>query len=197
MDDCEMMLTFDPATHQYRIDGRPVPNVTQVLSELLPSWRASEWHLQRGSAIHACAAMIAKGQIFEYDPQIDGQVKACRKWFHDFRPVVNMVETQVCSVKYQFAGTIDLLVDDGTMVEWKSSPTAIAPMQMAGYSLAFAEAGIKIEKGICVALGENGQYRCSEVYKLARWRQRWLALLTVYGIRKQLKIEEKGDERED
>ena len=75
------MNTYDDATHTYAIDGRPVPSVTDVLRDLLPCWQASEWHLQRGRAVHACCAMIARGVDFTHDPQISGQVSAARLWF--------------------------------------------------------------------------------------------------------------------
>ena len=72
MNDC----TFNDATHEYRIGGRFVPSVTQVLGDLLPCFQAGEWYLERGRAVHACAAMIAKGIAFDHDEQIDGQVMA-------------------------------------------------------------------------------------------------------------------------
>ena len=45
--------TFDADRHEYRIAGRVVPSVTHVLGDLIPGWRASDWHLQRGRAVHA------------------------------------------------------------------------------------------------------------------------------------------------
>ena len=44
------MNTFDEETHTYMIDGRPVPSVTQVVSEFIACWMASEWYLKRGTA---------------------------------------------------------------------------------------------------------------------------------------------------
>ena len=50
--------TFDAETHEYRIGGRKVVGVTTVLNDLIPGYRASDWYLQRGRAVHAAAAMI-------------------------------------------------------------------------------------------------------------------------------------------
>lgn len=54
--------TFDPSTHTYKINDRPVPGVTSVLRDLIPGWSASDWHLNRGRIVHQCAAGIARGK---------------------------------------------------------------------------------------------------------------------------------------
>ena len=133
-----MTLTFDPIAHAYTLDGRPVPSVTQVLADVVPGWRASDWCLQRGRAVHACAAMIARGHEFTNDPQIDGQVAACRRFFAEIRPTVALVETPVASDLYRYAGTLDLLVEwpgnrGLVLVDFKSTLTPAVPYQLAGY----------------------------------------------------------------
>ena len=76
-----MTLDFNEAAHQYTLNGHDVPSVTQVLGDVLPGWRADDWYLERGRAVHACAAMIARGEEFDHDSVIAGQVAACRRFF--------------------------------------------------------------------------------------------------------------------
>jgi hypothetical protein len=101
--------SFDEATHTYRIDGEPVPSVTQVLGDVLPGYQASEWHMQRGTAMHACAAMVAQGVAFDHDPQLDGRVAALRAFFRDIPLKVAAVEQRLYSPGYRYAGTCDFV----------------------------------------------------------------------------------------
>ena len=54
-----MEIDFDELTHTYKLYGSPVPSVTQVIGEIIGSgWKAAEWYLTRGRAIHKCAEFI-------------------------------------------------------------------------------------------------------------------------------------------
>lgn len=190
------MNTFDATTHTYRIDGVAVPSVTQVLSDLIPGWQASEWYLQRGTAVHACAAMIARGVEFDHDPAIDGQVMACKRFFAEVRPHVIRTEYQVFSQKLGFAGTFDLecsVQDTVCLIDWKASFGAALPYQLAAYSVAYDECGgYPIRHGYGVQLNEDGTYKMSCVYDLRNYRNGFLALLSVYKIRRKCKVKEEG-----
>jgi hypothetical protein len=187
--------TFDAATHSYYIDGRKVPSVTQVLNDLIPGFKAGEWYLNRGQAVHACAALIAQGVEFEHDPAIDGQVLAVRRFFADVKPTVIAVEKQVYSARYQYAGTLDLLAVSkigGCIVDWKATLGPSVGYQLAAYSQALAETdgGVEPRTGYGVEIHENGTYKMSPVYDLRHFRQGWLSLLTAYNIRRQAGIKE-------
>lgn len=187
------MNTFDADTHTYMIDGRPVPSVTQVLSDLIPGWKASEWYLNRGTAVHACAAMIASGIDFDYDPIIEGQVKACKRFFAEVKPVVLDVERKLFSLKYGFAGTYDLrcgLNGSVTMVDFKASFSKSLPYQLSAYAILHDEIpGYSlIKSGVGVQLNDDGTYQMSQVYDLRRYKQGFLALLSAYNIRRECKV---------
>ncbi len=186
---------FDPATHTYRIGGRLVPSVTQVLGDLIPGWRASDWYLQRGRAVHACAALLARGVPFESDPQIAGQVEALRKFFAEVNPRVIWAEKQVYSELYQYAGTLDLFCDIGAktnvVLDYKSALTGTVPIQCAAYALALPG---DPRWGLGVEIRDDGTYRMSEVYDLRRYKAEWLALLTTYNIRRRLGCQKVGEE---
>ena len=180
------MNTFDPETHQYHIDEVPVVSVTQVLGDLLPGWKASEWHLNRGRAVHAAAAMVAQGIAFTHDPQIDGQVAACRKFFQEVKPVVGDVERQVYNKPNQFAGTLDLACMIGrklVILDYKATLSPTVAWQCAAYALAGTYLGAY---GVGVELREDGTYYMSTMYDLKIYQREFLALLTAYKVRKRL-----------
>lgn len=189
--------TFDEEKHTYAINGRAVPNVTGVLSDLLPGFRASSWYLQRGRAVHSCAAMIAKGQMFEHDPRIAGQVAAIRRFHRDVQPEIFAVETQVYSERYQYAGTLDLAcrIDGRLMVaDYKASVTASTIYQLAAYALACP--GQEYRYGVGVEIHEDGTYKLSEIWDLKRAKQEWLSLLATYNIRARLGLTTKEEDHE-
>jgi len=190
-----MTTNFDPETHRYEIDGRPVPSVTQVLRDMIPGWSASDWHLQRGRAVHACCAMIARGLDFSNDPQIDGQVRAARLWYAHTQPLIVAVERAFFSRRYQFAGTPDLIVSrDGLVgvMDFKANLGPSVPYQLGAYSMLYAEHArcAAPRWGWGVELREDGSYRMSDGYDLKPYAQRFLALLSAYNTRRECKIKE-------
>lgn len=184
------MNSFDATTHTYTIGGRKVPSVTQVLSDLIPCYQAGEWYLQRGTAVHACAAMVAQGVEFEHDPQIIGQVSACRKFFAEVKPEVICVERQVFGVGY--AGTMDMFCElNGRemVVDWKASFSAALPYQLAAYAMCVVGS---VRWGFGVQLCEDGTYHMSQVYDLRQYKQGFLSLLSAYNIRRACKVKEES-----
>jgi len=180
--------SFDEAYHTYRIDGEPVPSVTQVLGDVLPGYQASEWHMQRGTAMHACAAMVARGVEFSYDQQLDGRVAALRAFFRAIPLKVQAVEQRLYSPTWRYAGTCDLVGElngKRVVLDWKSTLTGAAKYQVAAYGQI-----LRINYGLAVEIREDGMYRMSEVWNLARAKSQWLALLAAYNIRRECGIKE-------
>lgn len=173
-------------THTYMIDGRIVPSVTQVLGDLLPGYHASEWHMQRGTAMHACAAMIAQGVEFSHDPQLDGRVASLRAFFRDVRPKVMAVEQQLYSQAFLYAGTCDMVCEiDGRkmVVDWKSTIAPAAKWQLAAYAQILG-----LAYGCAIEIRDDGSYRMSEIWNLTRVKNQWLSLLAAYNIRRECGI---------
>ncbi len=186
-------LNFDADTHTYRLDGKRVPSVTQVLDDLLPGWQAEEWYLQRGTAVHACAPLVARGIEFTHDGQIDGQVAALRRFFREVKPEVIACEERVYSTRHGYAGTLDLVARvNGTVcvIDYKASIPVSVPYQLAAYAVAYGEPPNIIEprRGIAVQLIDDGTYRMSSAYDLREYRARWLALLGAHNIRRECGI---------
>jgi len=187
------MNTFDPKTHTYRIDGKPVPSVTQVLSDLLPCWQAGDWYLQRGRAVHACAAMIADGVDFDAPEGIEGQVAALRQFFAEVRPIPVMVERPLYSAVYGYAGSIDLLATIGcelVLIDYKASIGKSLGYQLSAYgSLLYCDLGERIRWGRGVEITERG-YRMTERIRLADFASGWFSLLGAYRVRRECGVVE-------
>jgi hypothetical protein len=184
-----MTTRFDAEAHEYFIDDRRVVNVTSVLNDLLPGYRASVFFLGRGQAVHAAAALVARGKLFEFDARIGGQVEAARRFFKEVKPEVIAVEQQVYSERYQYAGTLDLLcaIDGIPLVgDYKASLTPSTIYQCAAYALALEAGRQKINHGIGIELHADGTYKMSEMWDLKRPKQEWLSLLTTFNIRARL-----------
>lgn len=195
-------LEFDTECHTYRLDGTLVPSVTQILDDLLPFYAADEWYLQRGKAVHACAALEARGAEYTYTPQLAGYVQALRLFFRECRVKPIAIEKQVASRRHGYAGTLDLCasLDDQTpeLLDYKSGavPKSVC-YQLAGYGLAYQEMGhIAVRHGRAVQIRQDGTYRLSETYDLRRYRAGWLALLGAHNIRRECRLTQwaTGDE---
>lgn len=180
-------LTVDPELHEYRVDGVVIPSVTQVLDETLGvQWRAGDWYLQRGHAVHACAALIAKGKTFKHDPAVDGQVSACRKFFSDHKPEVLSVEGIGYHPLYRYAGTPDMLcrmMGKVVVLDWKATIPDTVEIQLAAYSLLQKPV---VKWGLAVALHDDGTYKIGGLFDLRYPSNTFLSCLTVYNIRKKL-----------
>ncbi len=195
---------FDSETHTYTIDGRPVPSVTEVMADVIPGWHAGEWYLQRGQAVHACAALIAMDREFDHDARITGQVEACRKFFRDTQPWIELCEYRLFSQAHQFGGTLDLMVRamDGIrlprrntgpiIIDYKAALTDAVPIQLAAYAALIKQNFPQYQNvryGIGVELRDNGTYKWSEVYDLQRHTHEWRSILTAYRVRRRVGIE--------
>lgn len=190
-----MNIICDPTEHAYTLNGRPVPNVTSVLGDLLPCWQASDWHLQRGQAVHACAAMIGRKLDFRHDPEIEGQVMACKRFFAEMRPHVLHVETPVGSLEHGYAGTPDLICiinNRHVIVDYKAGVGPSLEYQLAAYAIAATETlGLDIHWGMGVVLRTDGQYQVAKGGMIDIGRRLsssprfgWLSLLAAHRIRR-------------
>ena len=206
------MNTFDPIAHKYAIAGRPVPGVTTIIEEALQieHYGATRWHLEAGSAVHGAIALMLQGKEYELDlsnqepaaaSSIRGRIEAGERFLREINPKVIMIEQQVYSEQYQYAGTFDLLCEiQGRLClfDWKSTLTKTVPLQLAGYAMAWHTANPcqPIRYGFGVELHDDGSYKMSERYELRRYFNKFLALRSVYSIREEMgMVNTKGEGR--
>jgi len=188
-----MNLVFNDKddAHQYLLNAAEVPSVTTVIGEVVGHIiRASEWHMERGRIHHACYALIAQGIDFKYSDYSEPWIEGCRKFFREVNPEILGVEQLVASEKYQYAGTLDLMVmlnKKLTVLDFKNTASGTDAMQCAGYSIAHEEMkGGKIKQVATVQINGDGGYKMTELVKgseLLRARREFLACRAVYEIK--------------
>lgn len=181
MSDCR----FDERTHRYYIGEREVVGVTRVLNDLLPGYQAGTWYMVRGQAVHACAAMIARGQTFNHDPRIAGQVEALRKFYREVQLDVIDVEQQVYHHTLLYGGTYDLYcqMQHKAIGDFKASLGKSTIHQVAAYALAHPD---QPDYGFGVEIRDDGTYQMSELWNLKQAKREWPSLLAAHNIRKRL-----------
>ena len=107
-------LEFDPDIHEYRYDGRVIPNVTSILApntdlSMVPAHRLA--HAQsRGTAVHRACELHLLNDLDE--SSLDDEVRAYfwqfLRFLQDSMFHVEHAEQRVYSDRYGYAGTLDL-----------------------------------------------------------------------------------------
>ena len=187
---------FDEVTHTYALRGVRLPSVTEIIKAVLPVQYhgATEWHMDRGTVVHQCAAMICRGIRFTHDPQIDGQVQAVKTWLAMRKPEIVSVERLVWrDGPIPYAGTLDgLVMLQGRLwlIDWKGSQSPWDQWQLGGYADALAHEGIEVKHGMTVLISEDGKPKESKPVDLRRARNEWKSLLNVYQMMKREGIQD-------
>lgn len=192
-----MNLTFDPGPHVYRLDGKVVPSVTQILAPLVDYSGIPPDVLEtariRGQWVHDAVNRHCRGVLDAATLGAD-----VRPYFEQFLRflaesgfVPTASEVRVASPKYGYAGTVDLVGEFQveTLLDVKATadlPAAVGP-QTAGYVQAFAETfGRLLKKRACLHLFPD-RYRVEPLtdpvdwptfqscLNVARWRARHAA----------------------
>lgn len=168
------MLTFEEETHTYRVDGRRVPSVTQVLAplfrwDLVPP-ETLERKRQIGNALHRAIHLELSGFTIDAST-IDQSVMPFYNGWRAFRiecdyvPVLS--EFRIHSLRSNYCGTLDSwgqLQGRPALIDWKTAATidhAAVGAQTAGYLMALAEQGIgSLADGrFALQLLPNGRYK--------------------------------------
>ena len=187
-----MEIQFDEITHTYTVGGSKYPSVTQIINDIIPyQYPIADWYLQRGAAVHACAAMIANGVEFDYDDRIAGQVAAIYKFFKEVNPKAISAEGMVYSETYRFAGRYDLIAkiqDKWVFVDYKANiDIERIGLQLGGYSMAQVPSEINIvNHGVGVAIKEDGNYSMTKIIDLKNYRREFLSLRAAYAVRERM-----------
>ena len=187
-----MPLEFDEATHTYRLDGKIIPSVTQIIAPLYSFEHVNAEVLERasafGTAVHrACELHDHDDLSDDLDDALLPYLKAWVKFRADADFWPTSIETRVHCPVYKFAGTLDRI---GTIsgklkiIDIKTSTTldkAIG-VQLAGYEIAARSCGLigpKEKVGrVAVQLREDGTYKI-EPYNDDFDKSAFMALLTL------------------
>jgi len=182
-------LKFDSKNHIYTRNGTRIPNVTGIISSVIPrDFNATEWQMHRGSMVHQAMALYLQGRLDEktVDERIRGKVEAGKRAVKELSlkpPYV--IEKPMSHSIYNYAGKPDVLA--GTiLVDWKSSHDDSTEVQAGGYYLLLEGYGYKVKKIYEIVLNDNEKYKIYE-YKPKRSKRLFLSCLTMYNFMKETK----------
>jgi len=190
------VLTFDEAPHIYRVDGREVPSVTQILKEaygdLLWPW-AGEFAMERGRLVHAALHLWAQRDldVKSLSPYIAGYVAAGVKWLTDSGFEIRVTEHRMYSSIYDYAGTCDIigiLDRKSACVDYKTGePGWATGPQTWAYTQAWQEeTGEVIRNRYGLRLFEDGHYQLIPYHADRDDKADFLAARRVVARRRQL-----------
>ncbi len=158
-------FTFDAETHIYRLDGRVIPSVTQILGEFCPvtisgrdyyvnAFTGSVVGMEKfdkaadfGTAVHrGCTLILLHGKDFlDWDalaPELVGPLRQFVRWMAEWKPEVILAEAPLYSRKYGYAGTPDFVAKikrKVAVVDIKTGAFDMAGPQVAAYGELYKE----------------------------------------------------------
>lgn len=137
-----------------------------------------------GSEVHDWIEAFLKGlpRGLPPDPASTRAIQAFLDWWQREKREVSLSEEIVAHPELLYAGKIDLLLRDGTLVDFKTS-RALYPeyqIQLGGYALALeAWEGIRPQRGLLVRIGKDGTTETREV-DLETAKELFQHLLVLY-----------------
>jgi hypothetical protein len=143
-------LTFDEASHTYRVGERVVPSVTQLLAPIKPDFSmvppgVLERKRQLGTDVHLACELDDDDDLGEVDDEILPYLQAWRQFRADTGAEVLANERQLYHPTLMFAGTLDrMMIMPSSRETWLLDlKTSIDPhpsygVQLAGYRLLIA-----------------------------------------------------------
>lgn len=188
------MIEFDPDTHTYKINGRVVPSVTQILGAMGcgNSRFYTDEGRERGTAVDELTEMFDAGTLDlraaeVYCPQYVGYVKAWIRFCREAGFDVGRSQVKVANSVLGYAGMFDR---DGrfqagavTIIDIKTGAKEWwHPLQTQGYAQCVAQ---PCERG-CVYLGRDGGFKW-DMHDDPADAAGWLSYLNAYNYRRNKK----------
>jgi hypothetical protein len=194
-----MNIEFDEPTHTYRVDGRIVPSVTQILGDTFPGVYAGipEHTLLRraqiGSAVHKAIELYLCRNLDEnkLHPEVEPLFKSWRKWWDT---VVANVQTWSSESRFGsplgYAGCDDFFAQicgDFWEIDWKTTtePKRTHRIQTAGYCIGRGHPA-KTRRA-CLYCQRDGSIAQLVEHTDSKDTADWLAIWRVYNLKGQCK----------
>lgn len=192
-----MSLQFDKVSHTYRIDGRRVPSVTQVLDPLLELEGIPKHLLEAarifGQHVHEACHLMVRGELdwARLDPSLTPYVSAAKRFIDESGIVVIASELSLSGkdAGVDCAGTLDIagiLRGSECIIDWKSTsviPRTVGPQTAAYERFYRAKRGGRARKRYCVQLREY-DYRVHPLTDPADWNL-FLSALNIHHWRQK------------
>jgi hypothetical protein len=155
-------LNFNPVDHSYWYNGKRVPSVTGILGDFIKVDIAGvQYHIGRnsgavipsevmeaaaakGTDIHAGCELIANGKLdwSALDGMYTGPLLQFEKWKSEHKPAIMFTEAPFYSVRYGYAGTIDIIAQIGKslcFIDIKTGASSSVGPQLAAYEAGWCE----------------------------------------------------------
>lgn len=178
-------LILDTKTHIYTIGKKQIPSVSQIVQAIVGiEVFGSDWHLQRGTALHRAIALYLKGTLNEksVDTHIKDALESGKKAVKELGLKPTLIEPSLYHPILNFAGTPDLL-SDTTLIDWKSSHSNTTEIQLGGYVFLLEKNKMKVKKCMEIVIDENG-YKLTE-YGIERCKNLFLSALNLYNWKRR------------
>ncbi|MBU6488281.1 MAG: hypothetical protein KGQ57_10680 [Burkholderiales bacterium] len=184
-------LTFDEAAHEYRLDGRRLPSVTQLLAPLVDYSKVQRETLERaqalGTAVHRMTELYDNDDLDE-ESLSDELRPYLASWLRfrtecQFEPVT--IEHRMSHPLYRYAGTSDrtgIIKGRLAVVDLKKMMVLgphIGP-QLAAYEKLHQAEGLKVLDRFALGLRPDGTYRLQPYTDPLDW-QCFLSHLTIHN----------------
>ena len=200
------MLTFNEDLHAYYWDGKEVPGTTRILGDYLQvTIGGFRWHINRhtgqaipsevmeeaaakGHDIHLACQFINQGGLDwdALDPLYQKPAKEYERWLSLYNPKIIGCEVMVYSVRYGFAGTIDIVcIINGVLwiIDIKTGASCSVGPQTAAYLQAYCEQekyhGLTA-RGVLWLPKDGGKHKFERLDKREDWNL-FLARLTEHN----------------
>jgi len=187
MENNKSRIVFDPETHTYRVDGKIVPSVTQLLPK--PDFFVSDERLAE------CAAEGTENhkeveEFFRTGKSTSPYTDAVQRFVEENKKTTGGLvacELPLASIK-GFAGTSDMIFENA-IVDLKRTigNKKIHALQTAGYNLLAVENGLihSTKLHYILVIRDDGGYDLTNVYD-SMAENIFLSLLSKYKIEKSL-----------
>lgn len=178
-------LTFDEAPHIYRLDGKQIPSVSQIMEPLSKAKYGGiddavlNKAANRGTAVHTAIEIFIKTDGFvDIQPEFAGYMEAFEAWWKDFEPEPLASEYRMYHKLMGYAGTADLLCRIGgklTLVDYKTSAAVsekLHGVQLEAYAQALSSHGIEVEDKLILHLKKDGEFKAVDfpLHDGQKWR---------------------------
>lgn len=167
-------LTFDEASHIYRLNGDIIPSVSKLMEPLKDqcyggiSKRTLENAANKGSSVHNSIENWIKFGIDDIPSEHRGYFNGFMEWWKQYKPRVFGSEVRIYHKLMRYGGTIDLLCEIGGLLELIDFKTTYSLLEMAcgvqleAYSQALISHGITPQRKHILHLKKDGKWAFRE-----------------------------------
>lgn len=167
-------LTFDEASHIYRLNGDVIPSVSKLMEPLKDqcyggiSKRTLENAANKGSSVHNSIENWIKFGIDDIPSEHRGYFNGFMEWWKQCKPRVFGSEVRIYHKLMRYGGTIDLLCEIGGLLELIDFKTTYSLLEMTcgvqleAYSQALISHGITPQRKHILHLKKDGKWAFRE-----------------------------------